>query len=285
MKKIKMSFDEIKADKDKFLEIYGLVDMFKECGYTWDELIEIGEDYNSKRDSVFFDLIQNFIIEISKFTDVHSYRYRIKETDSLIAKIIRKGKSREEKITIDNYYSEITDLLGIRILYIFKEDYWSVNKQLMEKYKPQLAENIHLKLRDGDDEKTYQSLLDSYDLVVEKNEAYRSIHYTIYSDPNNIKNSPKIEIQTRTIFEEGWSEINHKLVYKNISFPEIEKISNILSDLVGSCDTVGGLMKYFYRRVEEDNSVSKIIDDLGSKANTADITNDSIGDVIRKFLS
>lgn len=168
MKKIKMSFDEIKADKDKFLEIYGLVDMFKECGYTWDELIEIGEDYNSKRDSVFFDLIQNFIIEISKFTDVHSYRYRIKETDSLIAKIIRKGKSREEKITIDNYYSEITDLLGIRILYIFKEDYWSVNKQLMEKYKPQLAENIHLKLRDGDDEKTYQSLLDSYDLVVEK---------------------------------------------------------------------------------------------------------------------
>lgn len=75
------------------------------------------------------------------------------------------------------------------------------------------------------------------------------------------------------------------MVYKNNSFPEIEKISNILSDLVGSCDTVGGLMKYFYRRVEEDNSVSKIIDDLGSKANTADITNDSIGDVIRKFLS
>ena len=285
MKKIKMSFDEIKDNKDKFLETYGLVDMFKECGYTWDELIEIGEDYNSKRDSAFFSLIQNFIIEISKFTDVHSYRYRIKETDSLIAKIIRKGKFREEKITIDNYCSEITDLLGIRILYIFKEDYWSVNRQLMEKYKPQLAENIHLKLRDGDDEKTYQLLLDAYDVVIEKNEAYRSIHYTIYSDPNNIINNPKIEIQTRTIFEEGWSEINHKLVYKNKSFPEIENISNILSGLVGSCDTVGELMKYFYNRVEEDNSVSKMVDDLDSKANMADITNDSIGDVIRKFLS
>lgn len=285
MKKIKMSFDEIKDNKDKFLDTYGLVDMFKECGYTWDELIEIGEDYNSKRDDAFFDLIQNFIVEISKFTDVHSYRYRIKETDSLIAKIIRKGKSREEKITIDNYCSEITDLLGIRILYIFKEDYWSVNKQLMDKFKPQLAENIHLKLRDGDDQKTYQSLLSAYDVVVEKNEAYRSIHYTIYSDPNNIINNPKIEIQTRTIFEEGWSEINHKLVYKNNSFPEIEKISNILSDLVGSCDTVSGLMKYFYNRVEEDNSVSKMVDDLDSKANMADITNDSIGDVIRKFLS
>ncbi|MDE5605364.1 MAG: RelA/SpoT domain-containing protein [Eubacterium sp.] len=285
MKKIKMSFDEIKDNKDKFLETYGLVDMFKECGYTWDELIEIGEDYNSKRDSVFFNLIQNFIVEISKFTDVHSYRYRIKETDSLIAKIIRKGKSREEKITIDNYCSEITDLLGIRILYIFKEDYWSVNKQLMDKYKPQLAENIHLKLRDGDDQKTYQSLLSAYDVVVERNEAYRSIHYTIYSDPNNIISNPKIEIQTRTIFEEGWSEINHKLVYKNNSFPEIEKVSNILSELVGSCDTVSGLMQYLYNRVKDDNGTSKMVDDLDGKVNMLDTGNDSIGDVIRKFLS
>jgi putative GTP pyrophosphokinase len=40
---------------------------------------------------------------------------------------------------------------------------------------------------------------------------YRSIHYIIESSP--IKTKFTSEIQVRTIFEEGWSEIDHNIRY------------------------------------------------------------------------
>lgn len=274
----KMTLEEIKNDKEKFLELYGLKDDFEKSGCSWDELIAIGEDYNAKRDSEYLSLIHKYIAEISTFANVHSYRYRIKRTDSLLAKIIRKSTEKNTKITCQNYFKEISDLLGIRILYIFKEDYWPIHLQLMDVYKDQMAENVHLKLRDGDDEKTYDAMLSSYDIMVEKKKAYRSIHYTIYAKANDIKNSPKLEIQTRTIFEEGWSEINHKLVYKqNASgISHLEKTSGILSELVGSCDAVGSLMKFIH---EEGTSRN----DNGA-AQQAETGTDKVGDAIRKFL-
>lgn len=57
-----------------------------------------------------------------------------------------------------------------------------------------------------------------------------------------------VEIQTRSIFEEGWSEINHKLLYKrgNLRLDEeilLKQASSILSSLAGDCDTLGELIE------------------------------------------
>ena len=278
MPNVKMSFEEINAEKEKFLELYGLKDDFKKSGCSWDELMAIGADYSTKRDGEYLEIIHKYIAQISAFENVHSYRYRIKRTDSLLAKIIRKSAAKNATITCQNYFKEISDLLGIRILYIFKEDYWPVHLQIMEAYKDQLAENVHLKLRDGDDEKTYEAMLQSYDIKVEKKKAYRSIHYTIYANENDIKNSPKLEIQTRTIFEEGWSEINHKLVYKRDSFDfsHLERTSGILSELVGSCDAVGSLMKFIHDEAITPNDSGTV--------QQAETNTDKVGDAIRKFL-
>lgn len=274
----KMTFEEIKTDKEKFLDQYGIRDAFGKSGYSWEELLAIGEDYSSKRDGEYFEIIQRYIAAISTFKNVHSYRYRIKTTDSLLAKVVKKSACKGKKITRQNYFKEISDLLGIRILYIFKEDYWPIHQQLMDAYGDQMAENVHLKLRDGDDEKTYELMLKKDDIKVEKNKAYRSIHYTIYADSTNIKDSPKLEIQTRTIFEEGWSEINHKLVYKkgSSSSLNLERTSGILSELVGSCDAVGSLMKYIY-----DEGVSP---QSNASVPSENVEADKIGDAIRKFL-
>lgn len=63
----------------------------------------------------------------------------------------------------------------------------------------------------------------------------------------------KVEIQTRSIFEEGWSEINHKLLYKKKLPKEIEKemlnISDILATMAGTCDRLGELLKDY--RIED----------------------------------
>lgn len=276
MSESKMTFEEIKSNKEKFLKAYGLEKLFKTCENTWDELLAIGEDYEKKRNGEYLQIIQNYLTEISSFNNVHSYRYRIKTTDSLIAKIIRKHK----KVSLNDYFIQITDLLGIRILYIFKGDYLSIHQQIMEHYGSRLAETVHLKLRDGDDVKTYEDMLNAYDIKVERNKDYRSIHYTVYAKPQDITSSPKVEIQTRTIFEEGWSEINHKLVYKKeTNLTSLVKATRILSELVGSCDAVGSMMKYIFDE-------SKSADITKAERNNPALANneDTVADAIRKFL-
>lgn len=83
---------------------------------------------------------------------------------------------------------------------------------------------------------------------------YRSIHYTIRAIKDNVM--VHIEIQTRSIFEEGWSEINHKLLYKKNSLSLDEEVllkqtSSILSSLAGDCDTLGELMMRIVNKEED----------------------------------
>lgn len=254
----KMTLDEIINNKDLFLKRYQLKDEFEKSGYDWNELMEIARQFEKNRKNRYPELIQKYITEISSFDAIHSYRYRIKETDSLIKKIITKANGKGKRVTLDNYLINITDLLGIRVLYVFKEDYYIVHKQLMEQYHHQFVENVHIKLQTGDDKSLYEKILDC-DPIPEFNSTYRSIHYTLCAEENNMK-GVRLEIQTRTIFEEGWSEINHKLVYKNQDVDDyfvLLQASKILSTLVGNCDTLGMLMKNIYDEyIKRINEVS-----------------------------
>lgn len=252
----RMSLSEIVDNKELFLERYNLENEFINSGYDWDELMEIAKQFEKDRTTKYPELVQQYIKEIANFDAIHSYRYRIKETDSLIKKIITKANEKNKKVTLQNYLTHVTDLLGIRVLYVFKEDYYQVHRQLMDRYQHQLVENVHIKLQEGDDSSLYSKILNC-DPIIEWNSTYRSIHYTLCAEENNLR-GPRLEIQTRSIFEEGWSEINHKLVYKNNDVSDyfvLLQASKILSTLVGNCDTLGMLMKDIYdeyvRRMSE----------------------------------
>lgn len=277
--KNKMSLDEIIANKELFLKNYQLEDEFEKSGYTWTELMDIASEFDKNRREKYPRIIQKYISEIATFDGIHSYRYRIKETDSLIKKIITKANTKKKKVTINNYLTNITDLLGIRLLYVFKEDYYKVHKQLIEKYQHLLVENVHIKLQKGDDESLYERILDC-DPIPEYNSTYRSIHYTLCADENDMKGA-RLEIQTRTIFEEGWSEINHKLVYKNQNVDDyfvLLQASKILSTLVGNCDTLGMLMKNIYDEYSKRISYSPKNSRLDEK------TDKVMNEVLRDFL-
>lgn len=290
MGKKDMTFAEIQANKKAFLQQYEVAELFPKCGVSWETLMEIGNDYETKcygdgRESQeyrgdYFKIIQSHIVKIASFENVHSYRFRIKKTGSLLAKIIRKGVERKATYTSKNYFQKITDLLGIRILYVFKEDYWPVHQQIMAEYENQLAQDICIKLKEGDDREMYKRLLQEYSNVrVDENKIYRSIHYTIYSQKKDIDICPRVEIQTRTIFEEGWSEINHKLVYKKgVGNQGLKKTSDVLSSMVGACDTIGMLMKTLY-----DTGIQSSSDELERKE-TVPQEEDNVVRVIRDFL-
>ena len=277
--KRKMSFDEIINNKELFLKNYQLEDEFIKSGYTWAELMEIASEFNKNREEKYPRIIQKYISEIATFDGIHSYRYRIKETDSFIKKIIIKATTKNKKVTISNYLTNITDLLGIRLLYVFKEDYYKVHKQLMTKYQHLLVENVHIKLQKGDDTSLYKHILDCGP-IPEYNNTYRSIHYTLCADENDMKGA-RLEIQTRTIFEEGWSEINHKLVYKNQSVDDyfvLLQASKILSTLVGNCDTLGTLMKNIYDEYLKRINCQSFNSKLDEK------TNKVMNEVLKDFL-
>lgn len=275
----RMTFAEIKANKELFLRSYKLVEDFEKSGYNWDELMKIAEQYEQNRTSKYPKLIQTYISKIATFDAIHSYRYRIKETDSFIKKIITKANHKGKRVNLDNYLINITDLLGIRVLYVFKEDYYTVHKQLMDKFQHQLVENVHIKLQKGDDISIYEKILDC-DPIPEYNSTYRSIHYTLCAEKNNLK-GVRLEIQTRTIFEEGWSEINHKLVYKNQDVADyfaLLQASKILSTLVGNCDTLGMLMKNIYDEYMRRKS-------MGSGAQDVSMSDSEVmKDILNDFL-
>jgi len=70
---------------------------------------------------------------------------------------------------------------------------------------------------------------------------YRSIHY-IFSAPLTIRGI-KVEVQTRTLFEEGWSEIDHTVRYPN--FMEDELVGyflTIFNRMSGNADEMGGFV-------------------------------------------
>lgn len=240
-------------NKQDFFKKYKNQEMFHQSGLQWDTLLDIERDYNSKLES-FKKIAVDYVNEISNLTHVHSVRFRLKDAEHLIEKVIRKAVEYEDtdvQFNKDTYLIEITDIIGIRALYVFKSDYLPLHKAITTNYKKNFCEKPQVKLREGDDKKIYQGLKN---VEFQYGVDYRSIHYTIrHTDDEGIM--VPIEIQTRSIFEEGWSEINHKLLYKKEYFDIAEeallkKTSSVLSSLAGDCDTLGELMKSIAEREE-----------------------------------
>lgn len=123
-------------DKDDYLEKYNLNETFEKSGLDWNVLVEIHEDYtahnqelNEVCEKLEAYLIDNIKKEFGSEASLpyHSIRGRVKDSEHLIEKIIRKkGKEHSHKyvdISKDNYMKIIRDTIGIRLL-IFKKEEW-----------------------------------------------------------------------------------------------------------------------------------------------------------------
>jgi Uncharacterized protein conserved in bacteria len=247
-------------ERDAFLKKYKIKDDFLRSNISWNELQEIADDYERLMPE-FQKIAVNYVNQLNALPEVHSVRFRLKDIEHLIEKIIRKSIEYEETnsvYNIETYLYEITDIIGIRALYVFKSDYYPLHNSIVREFKKSFCEKPQIKLRRGDNEKIYEGLKN---VEFQFNETYRSIHYTIrYMDGDIVA---PIEIQTRSIFEEGWSEINHKLLYKNNGLHNDEKMllnqaSSILSSLAGDCDTLGQLMNEMVNREDESEFIKDI---------------------------
>ena len=192
---------------------------------------------------------------------VHTVKSRIKEPDRLIEKIIRKTEDRRLKygddfqFTLDNYKNEINDLIGIRVIHIFKDQWQDIHEFIMKTWN---VIEVTANVRDGDNTKIFEEL----DIEVRSRvSGYRSVHYLVEFYPTNEK--VIAEIQVRTIFEEGYGEIDHRLRYSHVEIPEILE-SNLLlfNRIVGSADEMASLINELSKEwSSKENELLKIIEE------------------------
>ncbi len=204
------------------------------------------------------DAAEFFGKTIQRFGGVHSVRWRVKDVEHLIEKIVRKrAEGKYEGISVDNYFETVTDLIGIRALHLFKEDCFDIHRELLAQWTPLDSQQMAY-IREGDDVE-FADRLREQGLEVKVHVAgYRSLHYVFEINPT--RRVIRAEVQVRTIFEEGWSEIDHTVRYPNFGDdPLINYFLNIFNRMAGSADEMGafvrGLTTFFTSQQDAINAM------------------------------
>ena len=255
-------------DKKDFIKKYnismGALDRIK---LQWPDIESIAIDYDEfkKRLVEPARLISETLRSVDR---VHSVKSRIKSTEHLLEKIIRKlNESSDREINIDNYKKVITDLIGIRVLHLFKYEWENIDSEIRSTWR--LMETPIKYVRDGDlDNEAESNDIGKFDIKKHKY-GYRSIHYIIEHTP--YKDTIRAEIQVRTIFEEAWSEIDHTVRYPyDLENPYLRPFLMIFNRVSGSADEMGTFiikLRDQIRQLESDHQADvskreKVISEL-----------------------
>jgi putative GTP pyrophosphokinase len=140
---------------------------------------------------------------------VHSFKVRLKDPDHLAEKLKRKAASGIE-ITEENFSERITDLAGVRVLHLFQDAFGEIDAVIRRRVADGdwvLGEKPKAYTWDPDN----VAYFEQFDLeVAQKPTAYTSVHYLIRPRAD----SPLCcELQVRTLFEEIWGEVDHRINY------------------------------------------------------------------------
>ena len=249
-------------DLQTFLTSYNLDEAaLREAGVPPQELALIEQEYQAIEGTlreIGKSFIDEYLYEIDT-AGIHSYRYRTKETEHVLEKVIRKRRENPEKfrhLDHTNFHKYITDLIGIRVLFLYREDWVHFHRYITSKFENDPSLYIQDRLKDFDENpdhyylaerpKAYKRTGDSkiYDgdeIEIITDGIYRSLHYIIKYK------GYYVEIQGRTLFEEGWSEIDHDIVYKEAQDDEmLRDYSRLLNRLSGLADE----MSSYFRRMK-----------------------------------
>jgi ppGpp synthetase/RelA/SpoT-type nucleotidyltranferase len=250
----------MKILREQFLIKYHLTENeIKDNDIDWEALDNIYSDYNIYKN--IYETQANFIASaLRTHKKIHSVKSRVKEPEHVIEKIIRKTPDRKKKyggdfeFTVENYKEQITDLIGVRAIHIFKEEWEEIHRFITGMWK---VVEITANVREGDDTRRFEELNIQ---IHSRKSGYRSVHYLIESFPTNHK--VIAEIQVRTIFEEGYGEIDHQLRYSHNEIPEVLALNLLLLNrIVGSSDEMASLINMLNRNwTEMEKKYEQIID-------------------------
>jgi len=278
-------------EQQDLFETYKLDNKYrKKALKAWRRLEEIYDDYLLIQGRL--ELNANFITgQLKKdLKEVHSIQFRIKDPEHLIAKIITK--SYLGSINKGNYRQKVTDLIGLRALHLFKDDWVPIHDYITKHWR--LNEPPTANIRDGDSQEMFEKM--GCEVKVHP-AGYRSVHYLIRNELS-IDEIQISEIQVRTIFEEGWSEVDHKIRYPyNQNNEIINQYLVMFNRLAGSADEMGSFIKllqlHFERQEQESrktaqeqteiiNQLKEQVDQMSIKGTEKDTFRASLDDLEKR---
>lgn len=248
--------------------------------HTYNLCKEIYSDYSLliKDEKNLLTELKNELNDLfNDFSYVYSVTARVKEINSLIQKIIlRRDKyyantvigEKYKNLTKDTYKRVITDLVGVRVTVRNTEEFRTFDNDLKQIFplratdyeygkiypheeKPFIAEYPVFKHPKYETDKV-DEYKDIFHLEPQKS-GYRSVHYTLS------KNEVYIELQLRTIIDDGYSEINHEFVYKNENHPYY-KVLNRLSDVLRMLSSASNDLSSLISKIHHDYLNEKQLD-------------------------
>jgi ppGpp synthetase/RelA/SpoT-type nucleotidyltranferase len=146
---------------------------------------------------------------------VHFIKHRIKNPEHLRGKLERKvleGKANGEPFNFDaaTIFEKIHDLAGIRIIHLNTEQMRIIHPALLEVFgeqKLRLVEDVTANCWDVEYERFYTELGIA---ARSRDTMYTTVHYVVEA---NQRTKITCEIQVRTLMDEVWGEVSHRLNY------------------------------------------------------------------------
>ena len=264
-----------------------------EADISVNTLYNIYTDYLQNR-SLMEQQAEHFARILNHCSEVNSVKWRAKDPIHLIHKIIRKKKKPDNNpkyanIDVSNYKEIVTDLIGLRAIFIFKA-HWSLVDEYIFKKLHVCPDNTITIYHASDDDLTFFPNDSSvkkdgevtYNYKLEKKESrYRSTHYTLQGEKHT---GCKVELQVRSILDEAWGEIDHHIRYPdNEDDPELLRKMSILNGQISGCEEHASQSYVYFTELEatkpesvaileNKDIVSELVED---KAKTEDSILDS----------
>ena len=262
----------------------------EKIGLDWPSLVEIHDHYRLQVMLVLDSIAKSEFDWLRDIPGAYITKYRVKDPEHLIDKVIRKKKDDGEIITKDSYVERFDDLVGFRILHLFKNNWEPIHKAITEHYE--LNETPIVYHRKGDSEEYLKHCAELGLTPKEKKSGYRSLHYIIKKPTLGINIT--CEIQVRTMIEDAWSEIDHIVRYPNNTSDElINSYLLLFNNYAGSADEMGTFLMSLKQRMigkdlesqEKISGLTRMIEELKCEISTLKIENKGQRDKINDLMS
>jgi|TARA_B100000378_G_scaffold107119_1_gene85626 putative GTP pyrophosphokinase len=176
---------------------------------------------------------------------------RIKDRDESIKKFTRKYQSDLEKSETPYAIKDhISDLIGLRMVCLYEDEIEPIGKLMREHFEVLDVTDKTAEIEGTDNSFGYKGL--HFDLRLDETRAAMP-EYTLYA-------AYGFELQIRTIIQDSWSTLDHKIKYKKSIPPSLKRRINTLAALFELADRE-------FRQVRDDTllEIEKAKDEGGAE--------------------
>ena len=190
---------------------------------------------NGARFDSFVQSVRDCLMEDDELADmIHFIKHRVKEKESLRGKLRELARERKgHPIDESNLFTRITDLSGLRIIHLHTDQIKAMHARIvaaLEKNRYRIVGKPVAYCWDVE----YRDLYQSAGLLAEEADSmYTTVHYDIQSSQ---KNPIMCELQVRSLADEVWGEVSHRVNYPDASPSEACRDQlRVLARLTSGC--------------------------------------------------